>query len=395
MAYFGEIWSNLKFNAGSAASQFVSGLNWRYGIGSSDGLKYVSQSAYKSVLVYRAKQLAMSTLEGELNSFLPKLEKRIQKAKMESVREQQEANRVVLLKKGEKSTEDFGRIDLQIVEGSGVQVDSSDTTKITSSTSTHTLIAKTKYGTPVPEALILSFDLPESEEPIEFTDVYWKTTGSYSIIKPKQSLSNLWQPTRQIKHNQSETIEATFKTRTVFHIDLAPKVSMSSTKNVVLTQVQGRDYSRKELVSGGDLTYSVQGEIVSDEPDVYPTEAVKRFMRIMQHPGVINVNFIMFGLLGVKKVIIKDFSLKDIQYKNVQPYSFTCVAVEPDDIVTLSKDTIATVNTALAESKMDAWYASILDSKLGQIAAQTVANNVTSATTHFVGAGLDELVPNI
>ena len=39
----------------------------------------------------------------------------------------------------------------------------------------------------------------------------------------------------------------------VLFIDLQPQVQTSSKNNIVMTTVQGRDHSRKEFVSGGDL----------------------------------------------------------------------------------------------------------------------------------------------
>lgn len=170
---------------------------------------------------------------------------------------------------------------------------------------------------------------------------------------------------------------------------------MSSTKNVILTTVQGRDFTRKELVSGGDMTYTVNGAIVSDQAGVYPSEAVKRFVKIMQYNGIINVNFITFGLLGVTRIIIKDFSLGEIEYKNIQPYSFTCVAVEPDDAITLQADTINAINKELQATKWDAWYHQILQNKLGEMAAKTALGAATSSITSLTGAGLDELTSNI
>lgn len=73
MGYFNSVWSNLVFNAGNATSELVNSLNWRYQK-TQGGIQYVSSSAYKSTLVHVAKQLAMSTLEGELNSLLPRYE---------------------------------------------------------------------------------------------------------------------------------------------------------------------------------------------------------------------------------------------------------------------------------------------------------------------------------
>ena len=53
-------------------------------------------------------------------------------------------------------------------------------------------------------------------------------------------------------------------------LDLGAIVQVQSSNNLVLTKVQGRDYSRKELISGGDINFTVTGKIVSNYPDVYP-----------------------------------------------------------------------------------------------------------------------------
>ncbi len=371
MGYFNSVWSNLTFNAGNAATQFVSSLNWRYQ-NTHGGIQYVSRSAYKSVLVHVAKQLAMSTLEGELNSLFPRYEKYARDKMRDAVRVQQDENRKVLIANGKKSTEGFGFI---ICEGG------------------HKLIAKTKYGTPVPEALILSYD---DEVSVHYDDILWdeNSVESYTI-KKKSTLEKLWNPGNEIEHTTQNYKAAPFDTKTVFHIDLTPKVTMSSRKNVILTKVQGRDFTRKELVSGGDLAYSVNGSIVSDDEGVYPTEAVKRFVKIMQYNGIVNVNFVSFGLLGVTKIIIQDFSLGVVESKNVQPYSFTCVAVEPDDAIALQSDTISAINKDLAESQWDTWYKAILDNKLARMAVKTALNVATNTVTSAAGAGLDALTPNI
>lgn len=374
MSYFKDVWSNLVFNAGNATSQFVSSLNWRYQNNQMGGnIEYKSQSAYKSVLVHVAKQLAMSTLEGELNSLLPKYQKYVRDKSLKEMRAQQMENRATLIENGQKSTEGFGAIDC---EGG------------------HRLIAKDRYGTPIPEALMLHYDLPETEQRIHYTDAKYSGEESY-VIKDKNTLEKLWNPGNEIVHTSRNVVDDSFDSRTVFHIDLAPRVSMSSTKNVILTTVQGRDFTRKELVSGGDMTYTVNGSIVSDQAGVYPSEAVKRFVKIMQYNGIINVNFITFGLLGVTRIIIKGFFLGEIEYKNIQPYSFTCVAVEPDDAITLQADTINAINKELQATKWDAWYHQILQNKLGEMAAKTALGAATSSITSLTGAGLDELTSNI
>lgn len=372
--YFGGVWESLVLNTGSATSGLVHSLNWRF---SKTGrqMKYVSRSAYKSVLVHVAKQLVMSTLEGELNSIMPRFKRLARDIMLETVRLQQDANQKVLIQNGQKSTEGFGR--LKCAEG----VD---------------FIAKNKYGVPIPEALFISYTDTESHT---YNYVEWTSEnggmGAYKIRK-KSTLEKLWNPGNEITDDEVDHgTMATLTTKTLFHLDLAPQVTMSSNKNLVLTEVQGRDFSRKELVSGGDLTYSVSGSIDSGQSGVYPSEAVKRFVKIMQYGGILDVNYITFGLLGVKRVIVKDFSLGQPEYKNIQPYSFSCVAVEPDDVIQLATDTIGVINSKLAVSPVDKWYNLIINNKLVNSAVTSVLNTATSAATTAAGSGLDELTTNI
>ena len=71
--------------------------------------------------------------------------------------------------------------------------------------------------------------------------------------------------------------------------DLSAKINMDTAKNLILTKVMGRDRSRKELVSNDDLFFSVQGKVVSDYPDIYPTVQVQRLMEIANYKGIVSV----------------------------------------------------------------------------------------------------------
>lgn len=333
-----SVWSSLVFNAGDAVSTFASGLNFR--IPERDGEIVYKNNRYKSVLVHIAKRTVMATLEQSLNNILPKFKKGIENQLHEYVLKQEKANLVELIRKREKQANSWGRIT---AEGG------------------HTIIAKDRYGDLVREALMLYYDDTESHTVEDVDTIDGVSTSS------------------------------SYQTKTVCHIDLAPKVSTSSTKNVVLTQVQGRDYTRKELVSGGDLQFTVNGNIVSDDMGVYPTEKVKKFVQIMQYNGILKVNFMVFEQLEVKQVIIKDWSLGEQEYKNVQPYTFSCVAVESDEEVKVSSDTIATINKEIQTSPLDSWYSMILKDKLSEI----VINSAATITEQAAGMGLDALTTNI
>lgn len=342
MSFFGPVWDSLKFSSKNAGSQFTSSLNYRIQTDNSD-LVY-KNNRYKSVLVHVAKQLVMSELEGQLNKILPRFRRNTEKELRETVLRQQNANRVSIIRNRESQMQNWGRIT---AEGN------------------QTIIAKDKYGNFVREALMVYYD---DDETHEVTDV---------------------------RYIDGVASEHTYSTKTVCHIDLSPQVSMNSSKNIVMTQVQGRDYTRKELVSGGDLQFTVNGVIVGNEDGVYPDVAVKKFIQIMQYNGILNVNFMLFGQFNVNRIIVTNYSFGAVEMKNVQPYSFSCVAVEPDEDVKITKDTIGAINTALELSPMNKWYKFILETKLGEILTSAVMNTATSVTTQGAGMGLDALAPNI
>lgn len=117
----------------------------------------------------------------------------------------------------------------------------------------------------------------------------------------------------------------------VFFYDLSPEITMESSKNIILTPVQGRDYSRKELIAGGDMTFSIRGVVVSHNMYAYPKEDVARLLNIYQYGGIVEVSNILLGNYGVTRLLIKSLRFDRQDCKNIQPYTMQCVAVEPSE----------------------------------------------------------------
>lgn len=339
MSFFSGAWNSLKFNAGRAGEDVLSNVSYRYLKKNDGNLVYVNNRGYKNVLIHVAKQTAMQLVEQQVNVLFPRYQRYLENKLRETVIKKQDTNIKKLIEAGEKVDKGLGFIEV----------------------SGHKIIAKNKYGDHVPEALMLYY---ESDKEIEVQDVIYQN---------------------------GKASETSYKTKTVCFIDLIASVTMQSTKNLILSQVQGRDYSRKELVSGGDLTFSISGKIVGNDRGVYPENDVKKFIQLAQHGGVIKVNHFLFRQFNIEQVLIKDYSMGTSDCKNEQPYNFTCVAVEPDEDVSIVSDTIGVLNAEIAISPMNKWYKLILNNKLSSIVSDTVSSNVTSG----VATGLDALVPNI
>lgn len=169
-------------------------------------------------------------------------------------------------------------------------------------------------------------------------------------------------------HNENNgSITTKIKSDTLVWYDTTALVTVNSDKNLVVTRVQGRDYSRKELVSNGDIKFSVTGQISSKKPDVYPTQEVAKFLRIMQHKGVVKVTNQILAQFGITHIVITDFNLSPKEgYKSLQPYTFNALGLMPKKMEAITEDTVSipeephlsTLSTgeeALEEKSQNGW----------------------------------------
>lgn len=165
--------------------------------------------------------------------------------------------------------------------------------------------------------------------------------------------------------------------------DCTAIVSIDSSKNLVITPVQGRDYSRKELVSNGDININVTGVITSMYPDVYPAEEVKKLRQILRYKGVIKVNNIILDGWDIDKIIIKDFSFPQEEGgKAMQRYSFSAVAVQPAKLSEVEEDTIGIITQPFdVEVKEKNKWLNMLEQQL---------NRLKQAAGNLVDVGLSQ-----
>ena len=162
--------------------------------------------------------------------------------------------------------------------------------------------------------------------------------------------------------------------------DTTAIISINSDRNLILTKVAGRDYSRKELVSNGDIEFSVSGVMSSGLPDVYPANEIKKFIQVMQYKGVIEVNNQFLDQFNISKIVIKNFNLPQKEgYKNLQHYTFTAVGIQPDNEVEVTEDTINIVNSAIVDMSETNPWTDLLNKKL---------DGLKNAGADIIGQGL-------
>ncbi len=155
--------------------------------------------------------------------------------------------------------------------------------------------------------------------------------------------------------SRDKKMNNTFKSDTLVWYDPTAIVTVQSQKNYILTKVNGRDYSRKELVSNGDIEFSITGRINSNLPDVYPTNEIQKFIQIMQYKGLVKINSQIVDQFKIDKIFIKDFSLPQKEgYRNIQEYTINCVGSMPTSEVRVMNDTIIAIDTIIQEASKKA-----------------------------------------
>lgn len=355
-----DAWKNLKFSASSPRLDMASAFGWGIKKREPDGmgLTYRASRAYRSATVFNAKrrlmQEALSAPQRMYNTYRKYLREKDRQALMDKKMEEWET----LIENRRVVSKQYGEVEASNSNG-------------------NKYIARDIYGTKIDTALMMYYD---TEGTITVTDLPFVLENNYyGVNTPKK---NSQQDNSQ-QDNVASLVKRTFTTNTLCHIDLLAQVTSSSSKNLVQTKVQGRDFTRKELISGGDIVFNISGKLVG-KIGQYPTDAVRKLIQLSQYKGVVKVNNFIFDQYNVREVIITSMNLGQIENPNEQPYTMECVAVEPDDVLKISKDTIGEINSYITDSLTDGWQKVVRESKLEQITA--------NAATEILSGGLGTLI---
>lgn len=157
-----------------------------------------------------------------------------------------------------------------------------------------------------------------------------------------------------------------FSSDTLVWWDCTAIITLSSDKNIIVTKVNGRDYSRKELVSNGDINISITGRMNSNLADVFPTDDMQKFIQIMKYKGAVKVNSQILSQFGIDRIIIQNFNLpQKTGYKNIQEYTISAIGLQPDIEAKVTNDTIKTIDTVIVEEEKEkSPWLKILDNRL-------------------------------
>ena len=105
-------------------------------------------------------------------------------------------------------------------------------------------------------------------------------------------------------------------------------ISLQRTKNVVVTQLQGRTSSAKEFISNGDFAITITG-ILCERGYGFPKSQVEDFNAFMEINKALKIYNEKAESCGIIEVVITDYQLPESPWMNCQPYTITALSDEP------------------------------------------------------------------
>ena len=117
-------------------------------------------------------------------------------------------------------------------------------------------------------------------------------------------------------------------------VDLAI-ITVSQTKNIVTTAIQGKNGTIKEFISDGDYQISING-IIWINDNIYPDVDVQTFINIMKVPQAIKVFSNFINLFGISEIVITDYSLPQQEgMRNQQSFTINAISDAPINLEVL------------------------------------------------------------
>lgn len=115
-------------------------------------------------------------------------------------------------------------------------------------------------------------------------------------------------------------------------------ITVTQTRNIVKTPIQGRNGTVKEYISEGDYEINVKGVIISPYPMVYPREEVQLLIELLSLNKQIPVANDFLQLFSIDSIVIetKDIAQK-LGSRNEVPFEFNAVSDFAEEILLSDK----------------------------------------------------------
>ena len=112
-------------------------------------------------------------------------------------------------------------------------------------------------------------------------------------------------------------------------------IDISQTKNIVKTQIQGRNGDVKEYVSDGDYSLNIRGVLAINGQDVFPEDQLKHLIQFCKAPVSIPVACNLLEYHGIQNIVIESYTFPQSEgMRNAISFQLDCVSDTPFEIKT-------------------------------------------------------------
>lgn len=106
-------------------------------------------------------------------------------------------------------------------------------------------------------------------------------------------------------------------------------LSVTQTKNIITTQIQGRNGTVKEYISDGDYVISVTGKVVNAK-NAFPEVALNALKEICKVPDTLSINSPFLQYFGITAGVITDSTFTEIVgTRNVVDFTLGIISDTP------------------------------------------------------------------
>ena len=112
-------------------------------------------------------------------------------------------------------------------------------------------------------------------------------------------------------------------------------ITVSQSKNIIKTSIQGLNGTVKEYISDGDYTLQINGAIFSDKnTNEYPEDDVLKLIRICRKQETIRVESKFLNRLDIDDIVIENYKLTTkAGVNNVQFFTLNAVSDTPKELI--------------------------------------------------------------
>lgn len=112
-----------------------------------------------------------------------------------------------------------------------------------------------------------------------------------------------------------------------------PLITVTRSKQIVTTPVQGLGGTVKEHITTGDYMVSVTYVLASNNANVYPADLVEQLVGLLELNTALRVEGRLFELLGIYSLVIEGYDLPPTSgFNNIQAVSFKALSDTPIEL---------------------------------------------------------------